>query len=89
MKYSNFPEKSRLFPPKQCLIPLSVDRSIFADEDDEEDDNVADTLGISTKPVVNGEPVKKQTPNDEVCQYLPLVIVIVCVLVTWASHMLV
>ena len=54
-------------------------RSIFADDDDE-DDNVADTLGISTKPVLNGEPDKI---SDEVRQFIPLLVIVVCVIVTW------
>lgn len=61
-------------------------RSIFAD-DDGDDDNVADTLGISKKPVVNGEPVKpqteKQTTNDEVRQFMPLLVIAICIVVAW------
>ncbi|KAL4218675.1 FK506-binding protein 15 [Mactra antiquata] len=40
-------------------------KSIFADDDDDDDDNVADTLGISSKPAVNGEPVKNKTTEKQ------------------------
>jgi len=67
---------------KECgsiSLLLYFYRSIFADDDDE-DDNVADTLGISTKPVLNGEPDKI---SDEVRQFIPLLVIVVCVIVTW------
>lgn len=68
-------------------------RSIFADDDGDEDDNVADTLGISSKPVVNGEPVKnqaeKQTTNDEVREdmYIPLLIILLCFIISFVWNL--
>lgn len=71
---------------------LIIYRSIFADDDDD-DDNVADTLGIASKPVVNGEPVKKQaekqSTTDEVHVFIPLIVILIGVLVAFLAKLIV
>lgn len=65
-------------------------RSIFDDEDD--DDNVAATLGITNKPVINGDTVKKpaekQSINEEVQDFIPLIIILICVALAFLSYLL-